>query len=138
MKVKVVIDTNALVSSLSSKSKHHFLIEMIYSAKIDVYVTSEILLEYEEVLSTKYSRLTAYDFLMSLLEFKNVKFIDVYFKWRLLSDSDDNKFTDCFVASNSDYLVTNDTDFNILKTIGFPNITTIKLDEFLQLMKSNS
>jgi len=50
-------------------------------------------------------------------------------------DPDDNKFIDRAFASNCDYLVTNDKHFNILKTIEFPAIKVIKLDEFKELIE---
>lgn len=38
-------------------------------------------------------------------------FIEVYYRWQLLKDKDDNKFTDCYVAANAEYLLTHDTGF---------------------------
>jgi predicted nucleic acid-binding protein len=37
-------------------------------------------------------------------------------------DQDDEKFADCAIVSNADYLVTNDRHFEVLKTIQFPII----------------
>ena len=51
-------------------------------------------------------------------------------------DKDDNKFADCAIAGNADYLVTNDSHFNVLKTIGFPKITIITIDEFLAILNN--
>jgi uncharacterized protein len=55
MEPKIVIDTNVLVSSLSSKSNYHWIIELLLEEKFDLYITNEILFEYEEVLKAKYS-----------------------------------------------------------------------------------
>ena len=133
MKIKVVIDTNALVSSLSRKSKYHALIELIYTGKIDVCLTLEILLEYEEVLKEKYSETVAQNFLSSLKEIPTVDYINIYFRWNLLViDEDDNKFVDCYLAANAAYLITNDTGYNILKKTDFPKVNLIKLEDFLK------
>ena len=44
--------------------------------------------------------------------------IEVTTKWLLIvQDPDDDKFVDCAVAGQADYIVTNDGHFNILKTI---------------------
>jgi predicted nucleic acid-binding protein len=43
---------------------------------------------------------------------------------------DDNKFVDCAISSNADYLLTNDKDFNILKTIAFLKVNVVNIDEF--------
>ena len=52
MAPKFVIDTNVIVSALSSKSVFHWLIRLILDEKIDLFVTDEILFEYEEVLKS--------------------------------------------------------------------------------------
>ncbi len=57
----------------------------------------------------------------------------VYFHWRLLKDEDDNKFVDCTVAANADYLITNDKDFNILRQTDFPKVKAVTLNEFKEI-----
>ena len=121
--MKVVIDTNVLVSTLSSRSVYHWLITALFNLKFDVFITEEILLEYEEILSEKYSVTTANNFIAALQLLPTVHFTHVYFRWQLLQDADDNKFADCAIASNADYLITNDKDFNILKQTNFPKVS---------------
>ena len=65
---KIVIDTNALISSLSRKSVYHRLIQMVLNGEIDVFVTDEIMFEYEEKLVEKYSANVANNFLSALKE----------------------------------------------------------------------
>ena len=60
--------------------------------------------------------------MQALMELPNVEKIEIYFKWNLIKDKDDNKFSDCAVAAGADYLVTQDKDFNILGKIEFPKI----------------
>ena len=50
MAIRTVIDTNIFVSALSSKSQYHWLFELLLEEKLELFVTEEILLEYEEVL----------------------------------------------------------------------------------------
>ncbi len=64
--IKVVIDTNVLVSALSSKSVHHWLIRALLNERFQLFVTDEIVLEYEEVLRAKYSETVANNFLRQL------------------------------------------------------------------------
>lgn len=135
MNIKVVIDTNVLVSSLSRKSKYNYLIDLIYNNKIDIVVTSEILLEYEEILSSKYSKLATDNFFTLISELENAQFVNVYFNWNLLTDTDDNKFVDCYVAANAELLITNDKGFNQLNNVEFPRINIISLEDFLNNMR---
>ena len=96
------------------------------------FVTDEILLEYEEVLHAKYSKTVAANFIIALKESTNVCFVQIYYRWNVLRDEDDNKFVDCYVAANADFLITNDSDFNILKNITFPRVNTITIEEYRQ------
>ena len=130
MAIKIVIDTNVMVSSLSRHSAYHWLVAGLIDGRFDLYVTTEILFEYEEILKTKYSESVANNFLIALKELPNVHFVQVYYRWRLLKDADDNKFTDCYVAANAEYLLTHDAGFKTLKTLPFPVIRVISLDEF--------
>jgi len=136
MAIKVVIDTNVLVASLSSKSIYHWLIKLLLNEKIELYVTDEIILEYEEILGTKYSGSVAANFLVALKELPNVHFTQIYFYWNLISDPDDNKFVDCYIAAGANYLLTHDSHFSILKSIEFPRINVINIHEFSEVIKS--
>lgn len=96
-------------------------------------MTTEILMEYEEILKQKYSASVAEHFLLALKELPNVYFTQVYFNWNLLNDEDDNKFADCYIAANAEYLITNDTDFNKLKSVSFPSFNVLTIQEFEKL-----
>lgn len=62
--------------------------------------------------------------------------VDVRYFWNLISaDPEDNKFADCALAGNADYLVTNDSHFNVLKQLPFPRINVINIDEFLEIIE---
>lgn len=89
--MKVVLDTNVLVSALSSRSIYHWLITELFNQKFEVFLTEEILLEYEEILGRKYSATAANNFIAALQLLKTVHFTHIYFRWQLLQDADDNK-----------------------------------------------
>ena len=135
MTIKTVIDTNVLVSSLSSRSEYHWIIELLLEEKIELYLTDEILLEYEEILRSKYSETVASNFLIALKELPNVYFTHIYYRWNLIKDPDDNKFVDCYIASGAEYLVSNDAHFSVLKTVNFPKVIVVKLQEFEKVLK---
>jgi len=58
-----------------------------------------------------------------------------YFHFHLLSniDKDDDKFVDCAITASADYIVTEDSHFNHLKQIPFPQLNVLSLDEFLEI-----
>jgi uncharacterized protein len=133
--MRVVIDTNIWISSLSSKSSSHWLVNSFLEERFELIVSTDILLEYEEKLKEKYALHVADDFLEVIGVAVNVKRISSHFQWNLIRDPDDNKFRDCAIASGSDYLVTEDHDFDVLKGIPFPNVTVINLSQFKVILE---
>ena len=98
-------------------------------------LSNEILSEYAEIIAHKANIIVSTNIIEMLLSAVNVNRQDIFFRWQLIEiDKDDNKFVDCSIAGNADYLVTNDTHFNVLKSIEFPPITIINSDEFLALL----
>jgi len=135
--VLVVIDTNVLLVSVSSRSKYHWLYQAILEQKIQIAFTNEILTEYEEQLSTHWNSTVASNVIRSLTELATSLHITVYYNLDIIkTDVDDNKFVDCAFAANAEYIVTNDSHFNILKTIGFPSIPVINIVAFKELLES--
>jgi predicted nucleic acid-binding protein len=66
----------------------------------------------------------------------DVYFIRKYYYWDLIkNDPDDNKFVDCAIAANADYIVTNDRDFKILSRTPFPKVQVLTADAFLKMLQ---
>jgi putative PIN family toxin of toxin-antitoxin system len=66
----------------------------------------------------------------------NVELITRYFSFELIkTDPDDNKFVDCAIASNADFIVTNDRHFAILNDTPFPKVKTLTIDEFMDVLR---
>lgn len=132
--MKLVIDTNVLVSALSSRSVFHWIIQDLIAEKFEIAISYEVLLEYEEILKKKYDAQTAEDFLRALQELPNVQLSEIYFQWKLLADPDDNKFVDLAISSNADYLLSEDNDFKLLQKIDFPKVIVLKINDFNRLL----
>lgn len=128
----VTIDCNIFVMSLTSRSPYHIIYKSLIQQKYTLVLSGEILLEYEEVIQRKYNVSTANALVSLLKELPNVHFQNTYYKWHLISiDEDDNKYVDCAIAGSANYLVTQDKHFQILKTINFPKVNVISIDEFI-------
>jgi predicted nucleic acid-binding protein len=98
-----------------------------------------MLLEYEEIISEKFNHQVARDVSRALLMLFNVFQVNIYYEWNLIeTDPDDNKFVDCAVSANVDYLVTNDKHFSVLEKIEFPKIEVINVSEFKKLFAKSS
>jgi len=126
----VVLDTNIVVVIISSRSKYHWIYNEILEGRICLAVSTEILLEYSEIITRLMNERVAELFLQSIVEVDETMLVNKYFQFNLLQDKDDNKFVDCAIAANAHYLVSDDNDFKLLNYIKFPRVNLVKLSEF--------
>ncbi|MVM41382.1 putative toxin-antitoxin system toxin component, PIN family [Spirosoma sp. HMF3257] len=136
--IRVVIDTNCLRASIPPQSPFYDLYRYFEAGLFTWYVSTEILLEYEEILGLTYSEHTAHLVLHILAIAPNTVFAEPAFRWELIpNDPDDNKFAGLAISVNADYLVTNDADFAIFKEIDFPALPIIGLEDFLKVLRAS-
>jgi putative PIN family toxin of toxin-antitoxin system len=133
--LKIVLDTNALLRSISRRSAFAIILDKLYENAYELYISNDIQLEYEEKISDIFSKETAELTIGALSLLPNVKKIDVHFHLNLVTaDVEDNKFSDCAFAGNVHFLVTDDKHFNALKSVPFPAINVISLEAFKNLL----
>ena len=133
--MKVIIDTNCLIASIPPKNPEYWLYLAFRRKDFDWCVSSEIMLEYKEIISNFYSPHTADLVLNILLTASNVIRSEPFIRWKLItSDPKDDKFADLAISSNVNYLVTNDRDFDVLKKVPFPTVKVVSLKEFQKIM----
>lgn len=136
--LRVVLDTNIVLASISPRSPFHLVMDQFEQGAYTLCLTTDILLEYEEQLALQFSARVAELTVGGMLLKQNVEFTEIFFNWQLVfPDMDDNKFVDCAVAANVHYLVTNDKDFNRLKAIPFPELHVINMDQFMEVLKKD-
>ncbi len=137
-KLRIILDTNIFLVSISTKSQYHWLFKSLLNGDYNLYITNEILTEYEEIISNKFNINVAKDVVKMLMILPNVYKSEIYYKWRLIQeDADDNKFSDCYISSDADYLITHDKHFSILKEIDFPKVNLLKIEEFQSILSKN-
>jgi len=137
--MNVLIDTNVLLVSLSSRSPLYEIFNALIKGDFNLIISTEIIFEYEEQIRLRYNDTIISEFLLILHESPNVLHFESYFKWNLISkDADDNKFVDCAVASAADLIVTSDKHFDILKSIPFPLVNVINPFEFLEILRNQN
>ncbi|TLV00614.1 putative toxin-antitoxin system toxin component, PIN family [Dyadobacter luticola] len=129
--IKAVIDTNIFWVSISRRSSSHWLFEKLIKGEFILPVTTEILSEYEEMISQRMGAEVANAVMETLDCLPNVELITRYYQWRLVTaDPDDDKFVDRAVACNADFLVTHDSHFNAISRIPFPKVNVVDLKTF--------
>lgn len=119
--MKVVLDINIILISLPHKSRYRPIFDALKSGKYELYISNEILSEYHEKLSEKSNPTIADNVIRILLSLENVTLQHVTYRWGLIQiDPDDNKYADCALVSNVDFLVSEDNHFKIFRDIKFP------------------
>lgn len=94
-----------------------------------------MLSEYEEQFALHWHSEVAANVSRSLIALPTAQLTVIYFKLKLIhNDEDDDKFVDCAFAANADYIVTNDHDFDVLKSISFPVIKVVNIQEFKEIL----
>ena len=133
----VVLDTNALIQALPTRSYYHKIWTDFLAGTYCLCVSNEILTEYEEILAVYASPEVARNVVNAIACHPKTIYRESYFRFRLLShiDKDDDKFVDCAITAGADYIVTEDSHFDYLKQIPFPQLNVLTLDEFNDLLK---
>jgi len=121
--VTIVLDTNALVQVFGAKSPFQAIQQAVLNGKVQLAFSTAILLEYEEVL-TRYGGPARWSQVWQVLDLTrqlhdNLRHVEPAYNWRLIAaDPDDDKFADCAIAANAEWIVTEDAHFAVLKHSG--------------------
>lgn len=132
--MRVVIDTNVLVSAaVVGRDPEAIILFVVSNPEIEWIVSTEILTEYQEVLSRPRLRLSEkqkqrwFDVLNSA-----TTKVDVELEVDFPRDRKDAKFLACAVAANADFLISGDRDLTDVQTWG--NTTIISVSLFKRLI----
>lgn len=133
--LRIIIDTNILVRAVSGRSFSSKIFDALLHQEFTLCVSTEILLEYEEVLTRIYDASTAELVIATLIVLPNVIRSEIFYDLRLIAaDVDDDKFVNCAFAANAHFIVTEDHHFKILKQIKFPAFKVLSFDAFLAVL----
>ena len=129
--MKVLIDTNNPLRSIPRKSEYRWLWDLFLDEKITLCVSTDILEEYAEVITERTTPVIGQNVPRTIVDAENIVRVEPTYFWRLIHvDHDDDKFVDCAIAGNADYIITEDKHFKILAKTDFPKVIAISIDEF--------
>src|SRR3989338_7154409 len=121
MLLKLVLDTNTLVSAFFWEGNEAELLRKIEQGKANLYITSEILKEVEEVIKRpKFDRvmknagLTPDQIMQKIVSLSHLV-IAPKITVKVCRDEKDNKFLECAKSAKADYLISGDEDLLSLK-----------------------
>jgi putative PIN family toxin of toxin-antitoxin system len=118
------LDTNVLLQARARGHAYFPILDGWVTGKFTLAVSTEILLEYEEVIARMSGREHWHKFtrLMDYVELTTGALLRVtpHYHFQVINqDPDDNKFTDCAITAGADYIVTEDRHFAPLATAGY-------------------
>ena len=123
--MRIVIDTNILISGVFFRGKERDLLELWFSGKFDVICTEEIFEEYSEVLTrfAEKSGENKHQEIAGIIA-KNCLFIKNVYNEKYSRDPGDDKFVNCAKSDGASYIVSGDKDLLVLKKVGDLEIIT--------------
>lgn len=131
--MRVVLDTNTLVSALLFSGTTSRLVALWQSRQITVLVSKPILQEYLRVLAYPKFRMTE-DEIRGLIEEELLPFVEAVRVKRHLAivrrDPEDDKFLECAVTGRAEYIITGDRHLRELGS--YREITILTVGEFLR------
>ena len=138
-RLRLILDTNIFLVALAPNFKYHWIYQSLIQNKFDLVLSNEILTEYHEQIVNRYGISITEASLDYLLLLPNVILKNPSFLWQLVeNDKDDNKFVDCYIAGQCDYIVSNDRHLHqIKKNNNFPQIEVLRYEEFEALYKTS-
>ncbi len=131
--MRVVLDTNTLVSALLFSGVASRLVPLWQSRRITVLVSKSILNEYLRVLGYQKFGLSEGE-IRALIEEELLPYVEAIEVRRRLPavcrDPEDMKFLECAMIGRAEYLITGDQD---LRSLGsYRAVTIVTAGEFLQ------
>lgn len=135
--IKIVLDTNILISSLLFKGELAGVVDLWKKGKIIPIFSRDTFDEFKSVLEYPKFSLTTQE-MKVIIEEEVLPFfevIEVTDKIKgVCSDTDDDKFIACAVAASADFLVTGDR--NLLDIGRYKSVKILSASELLRMLKS--
>ena len=133
--MRIVLDTNCLIQSVSPRSKYHAVWESFVSGENRLCITNEIIEEYIEILQKLVGYEVSEYIVKTIINSPFTEFFTPYYHFGLIkADPDDNKFVDCAIVARARYVVTNDHHYDVLKEIPFPKVQIISIQDFMKVV----
>lgn len=129
--MKIVIDTNVLISGVFFGGFPRKIISSIVGRKLNAYATIEIIDEYEETVQEMIERKQGHidrSILTPLIS--TLEIIEPVSDIKISRDPDDDKFIGCAKDAHALYIVSGDKDLLVLEK--YENISIVTAREFCE------
>lgn len=138
--LKVVLDTNILISAFLWDGNEAELFKEIEKNKVKLYTSFEIINEVENVIHREKfnellikAKISAEEIIEKIVSLSNLV-IGKKLNLNICRDSKDNKFLECAKLAKADVIVSGDKDLLVLKE--FNGIKILKTSQVLGILKN--
>ena len=129
--MRIVIDTNVLVSGVFFGGFPRKILSSVVGQKITASATAEIINEYEEIVQEMIDRKQGHiDRTILAPLFKAMEIIEPITRVEICRDPDDNKFLGCAKDSQALYIVSGDKDLLVIEE--YENIQIMTAKDFYE------
>ena len=124
--MKILIDTNILISALFfGKFPKEFLNEVLVK-NFEICINDKILDEYEATIHKKILKKKILDEVLYEKFLQDVRFFESVSDLKICRDPDDDKFINCAIDAKAIYIVSGDNDLLTLKNFAGIEIVTAR------------
>lgn len=120
----VCLDTNVFLQMFGRRQPFRPILEALLDGRLSLALSTEILMEYEEV-TVGLAGAGRWQDIVRLLEtlvqlHGDIHHLEPQYRFHVITgDLDDNKFCDCAIAADADFIVTDDAHFAVLTGAGY-------------------
>ena len=134
MTIKVVLDTNVLISGIFWNGPPFKILEAWHQRLFTLVLSSSILEEYRRVAAEigKKKHVEPVDEILGIIETHSVIVKPTPFVQQVCKDGDDDKFLEAAVAAKADYVVTGDAE--LLRVRTYETFEIIRPTQFLRIL----
>jgi len=132
--MKIVVDTNVLISALGWRKSEHHLIKRVFMGEINLYLSPVILEEFIQVSKRKkfgFSSDEIEEFVTSLIEVCEMVIPQEKID-EIKEDPTDNMFLECAIEAKADYIISGDK--HLIKLAKFQGISIMNASSLLNII----
>ena len=128
--MKIVIDANLFISAFFWQGNPKKVIDRVINKSDDLFISVDILNEITDVINRPKFKADKQKTENYISEIKNIaNIVDISEQINLSRDKKDNKYIDCAIAANADFIVSGDIHLLELKEYG--KIKIVKAKDYL-------
>lgn len=131
--VRVLLDTNILISALGFKGKPREILLLILNKSVLAVISPILLAELQEVISKKFPKIKPNLPRIERKLRRNFTMIQPQVSIKVVRDEDDNRVLEAAIEGGCDFIITGDK--NLLDLGEFKKIKIIRASEFLDIIQ---